>query len=125
MKALTLAVALFVNVMYVSARVYDNNLIHNTEEKDGVMTAQTVYKVEGNTLTNYMKYSYSYDEQKRMTENTAYKWNDAQKSWDNDLRITYTYSGKTVTTNYFKWNAKSKTFVLVPEMTVTMDNNDM
>ena len=42
-----------------------------------------------------------------------------------DLRINYTYEGKTVTTNYYKWNAKKQAYVLVPEMTVTMDNTNM
>jgi hypothetical protein len=124
-KAAALVVALLVNVFSLSARSNDNNLIHNTEEKDGVMTAQTVYKVEGNTLTNYMKYSYSYDDQKRMTESIACKWDASQNNWSNDLRITYSYSGKTVTTSYYKWNNKTQEFVLVPEMTVTMDNRDM
>lgn len=41
--------------------------------------------------------------------------------WDNDLCIRYTYDSKSITTEYYKWNAKKKTFVLVPEMTVTMD----
>ena len=41
------------------------------------------------------------------------------------LRINYTYEGKTVTTNYYKWNAKKQAYVLVPEMTVTMDNTNM
>jgi hypothetical protein len=124
-KALTLVVVMFVNVICVSARNNDNNLIRNTEEKDGVMVGQTVYKVDGNTLTNYMKYSYSYDEDKRMTESISYKWNGANNAWENDLRMTYSYSGKTVTTEYYKWNNKSNSYVLVPEMTVTMDSREM
>jgi lipopolysaccharide export LptBFGC system permease protein LptF len=125
LKALTLVVVMFVSVISVSARNNDNNLIRNTEEKDGVMVGQTVYKVDGNTLTNYMKYSYSYDDQKRMTESISYKWDSADNNWENDLRMTYTYSGKTVTTDYYKWNKKAQKFVLVPEMTVTMDSRDM
>ena len=33
--------------------------------------------------------------------------------------------GKTVTTNYYKWNTKKRAYVLVPEMTVTMDNTNL
>ncbi|KAB5004397.1 DUF3836 domain-containing protein, partial [Bacteroides thetaiotaomicron] len=39
--------------------------------------------------------------------------------------INYTYEGKTVTTNYYKWNNKKRAYVLVPEMTVTMDNTNL
>lgn len=42
-----------------------------------------------------------------------------------DLRIQYAYKGKTVTTNYYKWNTKKRAYVLVPEMTVTMDNTNL
>ena len=49
----------------------------------------------------------------------------SKDAWEKDLRINYTYEGKTVTTNYYKWNAKKQAYVLVPEMTVTMDNTNM
>ena len=102
-----------------------NNLIYNSEEKDGVMVGQTVYKMDGNTLANYMKYNYKYDDNKRMIESEALKWNNSKDAWEKDLRINYMYEGKTVTTNYYKWNAKKQAYVLVPEMTVTMDNTNM
>lgn len=101
------------------------NLIYNSEEVDGLKVAETVYKMEGTSLINYMKYSYSYDEQKRMTESKAMKWNSNRNTWENDICMRYTYEGKTVTTEYYKWNNKKKDFILVPEMTVTMDANEM
>ena len=57
---------LFVAMMLI-ANVSINaqsNLIRNTEEKDGVIVTETVYKLEGNGLTNYMKHHYKYDENK-------------------------------------------------------------
>ena len=60
-----------------------------------------------------------------MIESEALKWNSSKDEWEKDLRINYTYEGKTVTTNYYKWNAKKQAYVLVPEMTVTMDNTNM
>ena len=72
-----------------------------------------------------MKYNYKYDDNKRMIESETLKWNSTKEEWEKDLRINYTYEGKTVTTNYYKWNAKKRTYVLVPEMTVTMDNTNM
>ena len=102
-----------------------SNLIYNSEEKDGVMVGQTVYKMDGNTLANYMKYNYKYDDNKRMTESEALKWDSNKDEWVKNLRINYIYEGKTVTTNYYKWNAKKRAYVLVPEMTVTMDNTNM
>ena len=120
-KTILAVIAIFMSVSFVSARGFDGNLIHNVEEVDGLMVGQTVYKKDGNSLTNYMKHAYKYDAQKRMTESESMKWDSGKNQWSNDLRVVYIYSGKTVTTNYYKWNAKKKEFVLAPEMTVTMD----
>lgn len=102
-----------------------NNLIYNAEEVDGVMVSQTIYKNEGNRLANFMKYNYQYDEQQRMTESEALKWNGISNKWENDMCIRYEYKGKSVTTTYYKWNKKKATYILVPEMTVTMDNTNL
>lgn len=116
---------LLMSSLTVSARSYDNNLIYNSEEKDGVMVGQTVYKMEGGALANYMKYNYTYDDSQRMTESETQKWDSNTNKWVNDLRINYTYAGKTITTNYFKWNKKNNSYVLAPEMTITMDNTNL
>ena len=124
LKTLILFSFLFVCGMNASA---DNksNLIYNSEEKDGMMVGQTVYKMDSGTLANYMKYSYKYDDQKRMTESETMKWNSQKNTWENDLRICYAYQGKSITTTYYKWNSKQKAYVLVPDMTVTMDNPNL
>ncbi|ERI86584.1 hypothetical protein HMPREF1981_00815 [Bacteroides pyogenes F0041] len=120
-KVVILSAVLFVASIAASARVFDGQLIYNPIEENGMMVGQTVYKKDGNTLANYMKHNYKYDEQKRMVESETQKWSAAKEQWENDLRIEYAYSGKTVTTTYYKWNNKKNTYVLVPEMTVTMD----
>ncbi|GAE20722.1 DUF3836 domain-containing protein [Bacteroides pyogenes] len=120
-KVVILSAVLFVASIAASARVFDGQLIYNPIEENGMMVGQTVYKKDGNTLANYMKHNYKYDEQKRMVKSETQKWSAAKEQWENDLRIEYAYSGKTVTTTYYKWNNKKNTYVLVPEMTVTMD----
>ncbi len=124
LKTVIISALLLVCGLNVSA---DNksNLIYNSEEVNGVMVGQTVYKMEGSALANYMKYNYTYDDQKRMTESEALKWNSNKNSWDNDMCIRYAYQGKSITTTYYKWNKKQGEYVLVPEMTVTMDNPNM
>ena len=124
LKTLILSSVLFVCGMNASAD-NKNNLVYNSQELNGVMVGQTVYKAEGTTLANYMKYNYKYDDQKRMTENETLKWNSDKKSWENDICIRYTYQGKSITTTYYKWNKRKGEYVLVPEMTVTMDNTNM
>ena len=125
LKLFIVSAILLVASATASARSNDGQLVYNPIEENGITVGQTVYKMDGSTLANYMKYNYKYDDNKRMTESEALKWNNTKEEWEKDLRISYVYEGKTVTTNYYKWNAKKQTYVLVPEMTVTMDNTNM
>ena len=125
LKMFVLSVVLLMTSFVASARSYDGQLVYNPVEENAVMVGQTVYKMNGSTLANYMKYNYKYDDNKRMIESETLKWNSTKEEWEKDLRINYTYEGKTVTTNYYKWNNKKRAYVLVPEMTVTMDNTNL
>lgn len=125
LKMFVLSVVLLMTSFVASARSYDGQLVYNPVEENGVMVGQTVYKMNGSTLANYMKYNYKYDDNKRMIESETLKWNSTKEEWEKDLRINYTYEGKTVTTNYYKWNNKKRAYVLVSEMTVTMDNTNL
>ena len=125
LKMFVLSVVLLMTSFVASARSYDGQLVYNPVEENGVMVGQTVYKMNGSTLANYMKYNYKCDDNKRMIESETLKWNSTKEEWEKDLRINYTYEGKTVTTNYYKWNNKKRAYVLVPEMTVTMDNTKL
>ena len=125
LKMFVLSVVLLMTSFVASARSYDGQLVYNPVEENGVMVGQTVYKMNGSTLANYMKYNYKYDDNKRMIESETLKWNSTKNTWGNDMCIRYAYQGKTVTTTYYKWNSKKGEYILVPEMTVIMDNPNM
>ena len=125
LKMFVLSAPLLVVSLATSARSYDNQLIYNPIEENGMTVGQTVYKMDGNTLANYMKYNYKYDDQNRMTESEALKWNSTKNTWGKDMCIRYAYQCKTMTTTYYKWNNKKSEYILVPEMTVIMDNPNM
>lgn len=76
-----------------------SNLIYNNSENvNGMKVAETVYKMDGNTLANYMKYNYKCDDQNRMTESEALKWNSTKNTWGRTC-IRYAYQqNKTMTT---------------------------
>lgn len=120
-KCVVVLVITFVASLSTYAAKMNNNLIYNAQEVNGLKVAETVYKKDGNMLTNYMKYNYKYNDNNQMTENMSQKWNVNKNCWENDLCIRYTYDNKSVTTEYYKWNSKKNDFILIPEMTVTMD----
>ena len=125
LKMLVLSAIVFVASFTASAHSLDGQLIYNPVEENGVMVGQTVYKMESGALANYMKYNYKYDDSKRMIQSESMKWDSSSNQWENDLRIDYLYSGKSVTTHYYKWSDKKNAYILAPEMTVTMDNTDL
>ena len=120
-KTLLVIVTVFIANATISAAKLNNNLIYNAEEVNGMKVAETVYKMNDNLLTKYMKYNYKYNENNQMTENLSQKWNEEDNCWVNDLKICYIYDNKSITTEYYKWNGKKNEFILIPNMTVTMD----
>ena len=113
-KCVVVLVITFVASLSTYAAKMNNNLIYNAQEVNGLKVAETVYKKDGNMLTNYMKYNYKYNDNNQMTENMSQKWNVNKNCWENDLCIRYTYDNKSVTTEYYKWNSKKNDFILIP-----------
>lgn len=113
-------VMLFIASLTISAAKPGDNLVHNTEEVNGVIISETVFKMDGNMLTNYMKHNYKYDTNQQRTEDESQN-GTATKLLGNNLCIRYIHGNKSITTEYYKWNSKKKEYILVPEMTVTMD----
>lgn len=121
LKGMLVIAMFFIANLTISASNPGDNLIYNAEEVNGVVVSETIFKMGGNLLTNYMKHNYKYDANKQRTEDETQKWNSNKNQWENHLCIRYTYGNKSVTTEYYKWNNKKKDYILVPEMTVTMD----
>lgn len=118
LNAILIIAMLFIGNVTMNAQ---NGLIRNTEEVDGLIVSETIFKMEGEGLTHYMKHNYKYDENKQKIEDEAMKWNSTKETWEKDLCIRYTYTEKSITTEYYKWNKKKKDYIIVPEMTITMD----
>ena len=127
MKAKNLLKSLCASALFLMSTVTlsaenDSNLFYNSEVANGLKVAETIYKADGSGLANYMKYNYTYDEQNRLTMSEAMKWDASSGQWQKDMCMRYAYEGKHITTTYYQWNERKGEYILVPEMTVTMDN---
>lgn len=120
LKSVFVVACIFVVNLTISASNPEANLIYNTEEVDGVKMSETVYKMNEGILTNYEKYNYKYNDNKQVVESTLMKWDAVRNDWCNHMCIKYSYAGNDVTIEYYKWNKNKKDFILVPEMTVTV-----
>ncbi|MFA6813621.1 MAG: DUF3836 domain-containing protein [Bacteroidaceae bacterium] len=124
-KTLACLIIILLGSLTVSAHNNNGQLIYNSQEQNGKVIGQTIYKMNNDVLSNYMKYDYQYNANNQMIENKSMKWDSESNNWINDLRINYTYEGKTVTTHYYKWDNSNKSFKLIPDMTVSMDNTNL
>lgn len=122
LKSLCASALFMLSAVTVSAE-NDSNLFYNSEEVNGLKVAETIYKADGSGLANYMKYHYTYDEQNRLTMSEALKWDAQSDQWQKDMCMRYAYEGNSITTTYYQWNERKGEYVLVPAMTVTMDND--
>lgn len=120
LKSVFVVACIFVANLTISANTPEANLIYNTEEVDGIKMSETVYKMNEGILTNYEKYNYKYNDNKQVIESTLMKWDATRNDWRNHMCIKYSYAGDNVTIEYYKWNKGKKDFILVPEMTVTV-----
>ena len=121
LKSLFVTVFVFAANLTVFASNPETELIYNTEEIDGVKMSETVYKMNEGILTNFEKYNYKYNDKKQVVENVLQKWDEGRGTWSNHMCIKYTYNENSTTIQYYKWNKNKKDYILVPEMTVTMD----
>ena len=89
LKMFVLSVVLLMTSFVASARSYDGQLVYNPVEENGVMVGQTVYKMNGSTLANYMKYNYKYDEmeqyQRGMGKRSPHQLYIRRKNCNNQL----------------------------------------
>jgi len=102
----------------VNARKNDN-LIKNTEQVNGLVVSETIYKNNDGLLSNYVKHNYSRDNQGRIVEQEDLLWQDNQ--WTKSTKIVHEFMGKQTTTYYYQWNKTAKAYKLVPEMTTSVD----
>ena len=122
MKAFLKITLLFAMLLVANVTLHaQNNLVYNTEKDGDLVVSETIFKMQDGALNHYMKHNYKYDDNKQRIEDEAMKWNAVKEEWVKDLCIRYSYTEKSITTEYYKWNKKKKDYILVPEMTVTMD----
>ncbi|MEG2573530.1 MAG: DUF3836 domain-containing protein [Bacteroides sp.] len=129
MKATTFKKAFILSALILISNAFAfagniSELVYNTEERNGVMVSQLVYKMDEGKLSNHEKYNYTYDSQKRMQTQEKQVWNARNNKWENNLCISYSYQNGKKNVQYSKWNKKSNSYILVPEMTVSVSDTE-
>lgn len=109
----------FVCSMSISA-VSPKNYLHDTKEKDGKIVEKTIFLEQNGLLNQQVRYEFTYNEDGKVGEKKAFRWNKSSGNWDPFYLITYSYNNENgnIHSVYKMWDKKTNAYSLnVQEMT--------
>ncbi|MCD8043475.1 MAG: DUF3836 domain-containing protein [Tannerellaceae bacterium] len=90
------------------------NYVYDTQEENGMIVSKVVYVQDNNLLNKQMKFEFIYNENGKVEEKIAWRWNKTKDEWLPFYRISYTYdetAGK-VHSTYGMWDAQKSNYSL-------------
>ena len=109
---LVLAVMFLCNLAMSAAS--PREYMYDTKEENGKVISKVIFLNDNGLLSKEFKYEFSYNENGKVSEKTAYRWNESKETWIPYYQTIYTYNVETgeINTTYGMWNQKKKDFSL-------------
>lgn len=82
----------------------ENGFAYNCEEKNGQVTTEYVYRVDGQYLRQHLKYDFTYDAEGRVIRKEAQRWNDASDGYVPYYCLEMSYSDIVTEVEYALWD---------------------
>ena len=67
-------------------------------------------KNEDGHLFRHLRYTYTYDNENRVTSKEASKWDSSQEAWVPYFKMDVSYTNSEVELSYARWNSKSNAY---------------
>ena len=124
-KAVVMVAVVMASVMNFSASASNPTQYVKNEEMTGeLMTAKTIFKNEDGHLFRHLRYTYTYDNENRVTSKEASKWDSSKEAWIPYFKMDISYANNEVELSYARWNSKSNAYDNNIEKTVYEMNDD-
>ena len=118
-KAVVMVAVVMASVMNFSASASNPTQYIKNEEMTGeLMTAKTIFKNEDGRLFRHLRYTYTYDNENRVTSKEASKWDSSKETWVPYFKMDVSYANNEVELSYARWNSKSNAYDSNVEKTV-------
>ena len=118
-KAVVMVAVVMASVMNFSASASNPTQYVKNEEMTGeLMTAKTIFKNEDGHLFRHLRYTYTYDNENRVTSKEASKWDSSKEAWVPYFKMDVSYTNNEVELSYARWNSKSNAYDSNVEKTV-------
>ena len=124
-KAVVMLAVVMASVMNFSASASNPTQYVKNEEMTGkLMTAKTIFKNEDGHLFRHLRYTYTYDNENRVTSKEASKWDSSKEAWVPYFKMNVSYANSEVELSYARWNSKSNAYDSNIKKTVYEMNDD-
>ena len=111
-KSIIALVFTFMCSLTMSA-VAPKNYLYDTKEENGKVISKVIFLQEDGLLNKQIRYEFQYNNNGKVSEKKAYRWNQVKEDWVPFYQITYQYDNNgNINTNYGMWNKKSNDFSL-------------
>ena len=75
-------------------------------------------------LFRHLRYTYTYDNENRITSKEASKWDNVKEAWVPYFKMNMEYNNHEIEVSYARWNSKSNAYNSNVEKTVYELNDD-
>ena len=124
-KAVVMLAVVMASVMNFSASASNPTQYVKNEEMTGeLITAKTIFKNEDGHLFRHLRYTYTYDNENRVTSKEASKWDSSQEAWVPYFKMDVSYANNEVELSYARWNSKSNAYDSSIKKTIYEMNDD-
>ena len=124
-KAVVMLAVVMASVMNFSASASNPTQYVKNEEMTGeLMTAKTIFKNEDGHLYRHLRYTYTYDNENRVTSKEASKWDSSKEAWVPYFKMDVFYANNEVELSYARWNSKSNAYDSSIKKTIYEMNDD-
>ena len=115
----------FICSLAVSA-VAPKDYMYDTKEENGKVISKVIYLQEAGMLNKQVRYEFQYNNEGKVSQKVAYRWNGAKDEWVPFYQIQYQYAADgQISTHYAMWDAKKKSYTLnVQEMMIPAETYD-
>ena len=112
-KSLLLMALLFISNIFISAGS-PRQYMYDTKEENGKIVSKVVFLNNNGLLDKELKFVFTYNNDGKVADKTAYRWNKEKNDWTPFYLITYSYDNPSgeIHSVYSMWNKKKKDFTL-------------
>ena len=122
-KEILSLVVLFVCSLAMSA-ASPRNYLYDTKEENGKIVSKVIFLQEEGLLNKQVKYEFAYNDNGKVAEKKAYRWNQAKETWGPYYLITYQYNEDgNITSEYGMWDKKKKDYSLNTQKMLVLATN--